>query len=286
MANQNIQLKDQSGNLLFPRTKWKDVIDHPTTLPNAGVLTINGQTYNGSADVTVNVQGGGSTVEVLQTTGTSTTAAMSQNAITIELDELRQLIEDYHYVPISISSFSVDPAQAEIGSTVSSAILRWTLAGAAPTEIKYNNIALSSSATNVTLTGLALKSNTTYTLYVKDARGATAQRNITLAFRYRAYWGVAAASSTYNSSFILGLAGSALTSTRARTITLSANTDEYIYYAIPVSFGTPTFNVGGFDGGFTKVATIDHTNASGSTASYNIYRSDNANLGTQTIKIG
>lgn len=53
MANQNIQLKDQSGNQLFPRTKWKNVVDAPKMLPNPGTLTINGQDYDGTTDVEV-----------------------------------------------------------------------------------------------------------------------------------------------------------------------------------------------------------------------------------------
>ena len=59
--------------------------------------------------------------------------------------------------------------------------------------------------------------------------------------------------------------------------------NQYIYYCFPASWGTPTFNVGGFDGGFVKEATIDFTNASGSTSQFVIWRSENANLGSQSI---
>ncbi|WP_157796132.1 hypothetical protein [Thomasclavelia cocleata] len=52
---------------------------------------------------------------------------------------------------------------------------------------------------------------------------------------------------------------------------------------MPARYGAVNFNVGGFDGGFTKVATIEFTNASGYTENYDIYKSDNANLGTQTV---
>ena len=37
------------------------------------------------------------------------------------------------------------------------------------------------------------------------------------------------------------------------------------------------------DGGFSKVATIEFTNASGYKENYDIYKSDNENLGTQTV---
>lgn len=60
MANQNIQLKDQSGNQLFPRTKWKNIVDAPKMLPNPGTLTINGQDYDGTTDVEVTIKSGDS----------------------------------------------------------------------------------------------------------------------------------------------------------------------------------------------------------------------------------
>lgn len=57
MANQNIQLKDQSGNQLFPRTKWKNIVDAPKMLPSPGTLTINGQDYDGTTDIEITVSG-------------------------------------------------------------------------------------------------------------------------------------------------------------------------------------------------------------------------------------
>ena len=57
MANQNIQLKDQNENQLFPRTKWKNIVDAPKTLPNPGTLTINGQDYDGTTNVEVIIKG-------------------------------------------------------------------------------------------------------------------------------------------------------------------------------------------------------------------------------------
>ena len=49
------------------------------------------------------------------------------------------------------------------------------------------------------------------------------------------------------------------------------------------AFGTPTFKVGGFEGGFNLVKTFDHTNASGATVSYDVWQSTNAGLGNTTV---
>ena len=55
------------------------------------------------------------------------------------------------------------------------------------------------------------------------------------------------------------------------------------FYAVPTRYGDVSFNVGGFDGGYSKVATIEFTNASGYKENYDIYKSDNANLGNTTV---
>ena len=57
-----------------------------------------------------------------------------------------------------------------------------------------------------------------------------------------------------------------------------ANAGEYVYYCIPSRLGTPTFNKA-----FTLVDTISHTNASGYTEAYDIYKSDSAGLSEVTI---
>ena len=71
----------------------------------------------------------------------------------------------------------------------------------------------------------------------------------------------------------------------SKTFTVTAGDGQYVWFAYPKRYGTPKFNVGGFDGGFSKITDMEFTNASGYTETYTIYRSDNSNLGTQTIKV-
>jgi hypothetical protein len=56
-------------------------------------------------------------------------------------------------------------------------------------------------------------------------------------------------------------------------------------FALPTSYGTPLFNVGGFDGGFNLIKTFNFTNYSGHTESYDVWISDNIGLGTTTVKV-
>ena len=51
------------------------------------------------------------------------------------------------------------------------------------------------------------------------------------------------------------------------------------------SFGTCTFTVGGFVGGFEKVGQYSYTNQYNHIEMYDIYKSENPNLGKTTVVI-
>ena len=86
---------------------------------------------------------------------------------------------------------------------------------------------------------------------------------------------------------INALQNSRLASSRSGTFTASPGATEYIYYAIPSSFGSEvTFTVSGFSGGFLKVATnILVINSFGVELSYDLWRSDNPNLGLTNVDV-
>ena len=123
----------------------------------------------------------------------------------------------------------------------------------------------------------------TVELIVNDDRGA-ASKTASIQWLNGVYTGAAEAPATIDSSFILTLTKS-LQSGKGKTFTVNAATGQYIWYACPVRYGAPNFNVGGFDGGFSKVATLDYTNAVGYTEEYQVWRSDNAGLGSTTVKV-
>lgn len=124
----------------------------------------------------------------------------------------------------------------------------------------------------------------TVALTVKDDRGAAASKTASIQWLNGVYTGTAAAPAAIDSAFIRTLTKS-LQSGKSKTFTVNAATGAYIWYACPVSYGTPNFNVGGFDGGFSKVATLDYTNPSSYTESYQVWRSDNAGLGSTTVVV-
>lgn len=124
----------------------------------------------------------------------------------------------------------------------------------------------------------------TVVLTVKDDRGASASKTASIHWFNGVYTGAAEAPATIDSAFILTLTKS-LQGGKGKTFTVNAETGAYIWYTCSVSYGTPNFNVGGFDGGFSKVATFDFTNSSGYTEEYQVWRSDNAGLGSTTVKV-
>ena len=99
------------------------------------------------------------------------------------------------------------------------------------------------------------------------------------------YWGVGP-DGLSSEADIEGLANSALASSRGRTFTVTAGSGEHIYYAFPSSYGTPTFFVGGFEGGFElEASAVSVTNVNGVTQNYDLWKSTNANLGTTTVQV-
>jgi hypothetical protein len=101
----------------------------------------------------------------------------------------------------------------------------------------------------------------------------------------RLYYGNAAAPLIINQAFVTGLASQPLSSTRSRTFTVTAGAGEYIWYCCRTAYGDPTFWVGGFEGGFSKVATLAITNLFGIVENYDVWRSDNLALGTTTVEV-
>jgi hypothetical protein len=195
------------------------------------------------------------------------------------------------YKAMSVNSFSNNSGTLEIGSSLSSSTFSWSLSKQ-PSKL---TITASNQSADVDKkqTGSALvtftkplTATTTFTLTATDARNATSSKQSTISFLNGKYYGVSNITdiSQMDAAFVKGFTKN-LVSGRTGSWSVTANAGQYIYFAIPASFGTPVFYVGGFEGGFDKVKTFDFQNSSGYTASYNIYKSTNAGLGTTTVEV-
>ena len=200
--------------------------------------------------------------------------------------EIDALIAEIKYVAIKINSFSANPSVALKGSTVNSVTLSWSL-NKNPKTQTLAGATVDATLRSKTITG-TFTSYTSWALKVTDEKNAAANSNASISFYNKVFYGVANAPTAYNKAFIDGLANNALKgdhNVSNKIFTTGAN--QYMYYAAPSSYGTPTFydHASKFNGGFVKVATFSYTNSAGYAENYDVWKSNNANLGTRTITI-
>lgn len=195
-------------------------------------------------------------------------------------------------------SLTVSPSgNMENGTVVSNSVLRVNItknSGVLNTISFYknNNLLDTINCTNETTyqfsDAVGYSSNVTYRATLNYSLGEetkTVSASSTINFMNKVYWGTKAEQEMIDSSFILNLQNNVLSTTKARTISTNLINDEYFYYALPSSLGTPIFTVGGFEGGFVNIASLEFTNSSGYTTSYNVWRTEHNNLGSMTIVI-
>jgi hypothetical protein len=171
----------------------------------------------------------------------------------------------------------------EVGASVASVSLTWS----------YNKTitAQELAGTGTTSPILADRAQvvtgpfTTDTTFTITGHTATESDDATtsVVFQRKRHWGLSA-STSLDTTAILGLSGSELSTSRVQTRTLSPSS-QYVYFAWPSTFGTPAFTVNGLSNTAWTMTTVSHTNASGSTTNYDVYRSDNLLTGTVTIGV-
>ena len=200
---------------------------------------------------------------------------------------LDAIIAKIYYVNPSVTSFTCNPSRTayEMGEKVTSVTFTWA----------YNKDMVSQTLTDCDLADETVReatyntefsSNKTFTLSASDGTNSTSA-NKSFTFQNKVHHGSASIPATYDSAFILSLNG-ALKGSKGGTYTVNVGTNQYFYIAMPTSFNNADVlvgKVGGFDTEFGKVATVSHTNASGYTTDYNIYKSTNANLGSISVII-
>lgn len=174
-------------------------------------------------------------------------------------------------------------SDVEIGSSIASVVLSWSY----NTSITAQS--LSGSGTSAPLLAARTQTvsgpfTTLQTWGLSADNGADhATGSTTLRFLSKRYWGVSALT-TLTDAQIIALANSVLTTTRVMFDTLAPSA-QYIYFAWPTSFGTPTFLVNGLlNTAWTKVRSASaFVNASGASVNYDVWRSDN--LLTSTFQV-
>ena len=209
--------------------------------------------------------------------------ALQNKVIATELEQMKKDIGDLLYKPITINSFGNNVNTVEMGATVTDITFNWTLSKT-PKKLMFDAEELTVTDKTKVLNGQSIKANKSFTLKATDERDHTVSKSTGITFLNGIYYGVAVGESEINDDFLKKLTKK-LQGAKATTFTVNAGAGQHIFYAVPSRYGACGFNVGGFDGGFTKVSTFNFTNASGYAENYDVYKSDNANLGNTTVKV-
>ena len=200
---------------------------------------------------------------------------------------LDALISKVYYVAPKINSFTCSPNQLsyEIGQKVSSVVFNWSY----NKDVAYQTLTdcdVSDVTVRTTTYDQEISTNKTFVLSCGDGQNS-ASSSKTFTFSSRIHSGSASIPASYNSEFILGLPGQ-LKGNKSGTYTVNVQNGQYFYIAMPTSYNNSDVlvgTVGGFSTEFSRVSTVSHTNVSGYTTNYNIYKSSNHSLGNITMTI-
>ena len=118
--------------------------------------------------------------------------------------------------------------------------------------------------------------------------GQSKTKDVTIYYYNERLWGVSAVDDIDTQAEIdtfRTAQNKELSNSRAKSFTVTAGANEYIYYILREALGTPVFTVGGFEGGFSKTGDFNWENPRGFTEAYDIWRSDNHSLGETTVVV-
>lgn len=188
-----------------------------------------------------------------------------------QFNDVIDAIDFILYVSISFTSINNSPSIIETGSTISSISTSW---GLNKSPISQNIVGIGSvspSLRNFTFTG-SYTSDRTFQVSVVDEKGNSANGSATTSFRNKRYWG-SNPNNTLTNFQILSLSSEFATN-RNQSKTINGN-GEYVWFAWPATFGSPTFNIDGFQNSDFSSFTQSFTNASGFTTNYYLFKTNN-----------
>lgn len=174
----------------------------------------------------------------------------------------------------------------EIGNTVSRIELFWSLNKTVTTQsIAYTGGSIGSIDAALRAydhTGQSLSGSTRiYTLTVGDGTSTDSSPTTSIYFNARRHWGTSA-NTSLTSAQILALASNEFASSHGKSgVIYNCTGGLYPYYAYPASWGTlNSVTVGGLAFSDYTYTTVSHTNASGYTQNYYVYRFNNLQSGS------
>ena len=196
--------------------------------------------------------------------------------------------------PFAISSLSPSTSILEVGQSISNVSFSYSTNEIVSTSLmidsQYNIntvVANTSPFTYAKTFSRLTQGGVSFTLTCKNKDLESSSISTSINWLIRRYYG---ASTIYSSSqpledFVKSLVSSDLASNKNMSYTVNCGANQKIYLAIPVSFGTPIFYVGGFAGGFHLLGNTNVINQYNVSMQYQIWESDNLNLGNTIVSV-
>lgn len=184
--------------------------------------------------------------------------------------------------PFKINSFSLGAATTQLfGSQINSPSFSFsfsetpksiTLKVGENTEESISATAKTYTSNNSIISPVFDTNSTSKSIECKltaiSSKGSTVTKTISVVFTFYVY--SYAGTETYEESKIKGI----LKSSKKGTYNVTGDsTNTYIWMGFPVSYGEPTFNIGGFEGGFILGASTN-IDVNGISIPYKFYRSN------------
>ena len=200
-----------------------------------------------------------------------------------EFTNVQDALDSLLYKPLTVKSLTTTYSGGttiEMGTVLASVTLNWEY-NRNITSQTFANVNLDPSVRTYTYTK-GIFNTTTLNLTASDGK-SSCSKSITFTYANRIFYGVSS-SNEYNVALLKSLSNT-LSNSKARNFTVNAGSNQYIFYAVPIRLGKCNFAVNGLEGGFEKVATVSYTNSQTYTENYDIYKSDNLNLGNTTVVV-
>jgi hypothetical protein len=165
----------------------------------------------------------------------------------------------------------------EKGETVTSVLLNWSWSKAILSQSLNNGIGSLLPAVVSYLHTSTFTTDRTYTI-TGSTISQSANASTSVVFRQKRWWGTDPTVTPVDAT-IFALANNEFSSSRNKSFVINGG-GQYIYYAYPSTFGAATFTVNGLLNTAWTLFVISHTNASGFTENYNVYRTNTIQNGS------
>lgn len=205
-------------------------------------------------------------------------------AMNDRVTELEEEVKRLKSSTIKIVKFNVTPMTVEIGTVINSVKLEW--------DINFRNLT-KQSIDDVEIPDLTKRSRVIdgpftqskeFTLKVEGDDGNSDIRTTEIKFLNNIYYGTEKIADI-NSDFINNSLNRVLSSSKVKGFTVISREQEYIYIALPVRFGEPTFEITTEVADFELIKKFQHENSSGYVEEYAVYRTTNVHLGQTTVRM-